>query len=94
MNDLDEYRKQIDQIDDNILELLAQRFKVVEQVARFKKANNMAALQSSRWNQVLDKLKKRAEKLNLNSELTVDIWNRIHEQALAEENKTIKNRGS
>lgn len=37
MNNLDKHRKEIDKIDDNIIELLEQRFNLVVEIGQYKK---------------------------------------------------------
>lgn len=41
MNSLDKYRKEIDKIDDSIIELLEQRFNLVVEIGQYKKENNL-----------------------------------------------------
>ena len=42
MNNLDKHRKEIDKIDDNIIELLEQRFNLVVEIGQYKKENKAA----------------------------------------------------
>lgn len=53
MSELDELRKQIDEIDRQIVALYEQRLQVVECVADFKKNNNTSVLQQNRELEVL-----------------------------------------
>jgi len=89
MDKLELYRNQIDEIDKKILKLIAERFEVVKKVWKYKKENSMPALQKNRWNQVLDNRLELARKLSLDENMIKDIWNRIHEQALDNENKIL-----
>lgn len=52
--DLKQCRDRIDQIDEQIVRLFCERMKVVEDVAAYKKANNIPVLQTGREAQVLD----------------------------------------
>lgn len=52
--DLQQCRQHIDRIDEQLVELFCERMKVVEDVAAYKKANNLPVLQSGREAQVLD----------------------------------------
>lgn len=45
---MEEKRKQIDAIDDEIMQLLEQRFEVVADIKAYKKANNIAVIDNSR----------------------------------------------
>ncbi len=82
MAQLQNYRDQIDQIDAELIELLAQRFKVVQKVWEYKKINNFPALQSARWQEVMNSKKKLAWEKWISPEFIETIWNEIHEYAL------------
>ena len=69
---LDDFRKQIDEIDEQIVNLLAKRMQVVEKVGKYKKENNLPPLDKRRWQEVI-KSKKGFMK---------EIWEIIHEEAL------------
>ncbi len=79
---LSKFRKQIDDIDDQLIELLSKRFEVVKQIGKYKKTINLPPLQPARWEEVLEKRIKKANENNIDSDFIVDIWNRIHEYAL------------
>ncbi len=52
---LDEIRKNIDDIDSQIIDLFAKRMECAKQVAEYKKSNSVGVLQSSREQQVIAK---------------------------------------
>lgn len=79
---LTEYRNQIDRIDDQLVELLAQRFEVVRHVGIHKKELGLPALQPGRWQEVLEKRMKTADSYGISRKFITDIWNRIHAYAL------------
>ncbi len=55
MNKLDEYRKTIDQIDQEIIELYEKRMDIVKLVSIYKKENKLSTLDSSREKVMLEK---------------------------------------
>jgi chorismate mutase len=69
---LDDFRKQIDEIDEQIVNLLAKRMQVVEKVGKYKKENNLPPLDKKRWQEVIKTKKGFVKK----------IWEIIHEEAL------------
>lgn len=73
--DLNESRKNLDYIDDEILKLFIKRLNVVKGIAEYKKENNMPILQQDRENEVLERVSKKAgEELSpYAKELFVDI---------------------
>lgn len=56
MSNLDIFRKEINDIDDKILDLLVKRMSISIQVGKFKKENNITILNSNRENEVLERL--------------------------------------
>ena len=69
---LDDFRKQIDKIDNQIVDLLAKRMKVVKKVGQLKKKSNIPVLDKSRWQKVIKSKKGYIKK----------IYNIIHDHAL------------
>lgn len=86
-NQLEEFRKQIDSIDSQLIELLSKRFQVVKQIGNYKKENNLKALDSNRWNKVMDNLLEKAQDLKLDEDIVTAIWNEIHNKSLEIEKK-------
>lgn len=82
MNELDNYRNNIDLLDKQIIELLAKRFEYVKLVWEYKKANNMPAFQAWRWQEVLNTRKEFANNLWISPEFIEKIWDEIHDYAL------------
>ena len=54
--DLKDFRNQIDEIDENIVKLLLERFAVVKNVAEYKKNHGLAVYQQAREAEVLTKI--------------------------------------
>jgi chorismate mutase len=73
---LEDLRKQIDEIDELIVSLLAKRMKIVKEIGRIKKENNLPVFDKSRWQEVIKSKKGFLKK----------IWKIIHEEALKIEN--------
>ena len=46
--DLNDYRKEIDRIDDQLIALFAQRMETAEKIAEYKKANGLRVLDARR----------------------------------------------
>lgn len=64
---LDKYRNEIDQLDQEIISLLDQRFEVTKQVGIYKKENNIPVLNQNREASIIAKL----EALNLSHQSQV-----------------------
>ena len=81
MNNLEECREKIDQIDGQILDLLALRIKVVEIISEIKKANNLPNYQPEREKVVIENIKRRAIELGLPEEYVLNIYGLILDQS-------------
>ncbi len=81
------WRENIDSIDNQILELLKQRFERVDKIWKYKKYKKIPPLDESRRKQVLQQKAVKAEELWLNQEMVKNIWDLIHRQALIHEEK-------
>lgn len=55
MEALKPYRAQIDALDDNIVDLLKQRFDIIHEVAALKKRENIPAVLEDRVREVIDR---------------------------------------
>ena len=87
---LEQYRKQIDQIDQQIILLLAKRLEIVQKIWEYKKQNNIQPLQPKRWKEVLKTRTQTAKQYWLDSIFIKDIWERLHKEALRIENNLNK----
>ena len=83
---LDQLRKEIDQIDQQMIQLLAARLRVVKKVGEYKKERNLPALDQNRWQEVLANRLKQAKELNLNENFITETYELIHQEALKIEN--------
>lgn len=86
MDQLTQYRNQIDAIDAQIIQLLGERFHVVEAVGKYKKLHNIQPLQVNRWQEVLYSRMQMAEKNGIDPKWIQEIWESIHQYALKLEN--------
>lgn len=59
--DLDVIRQEIDQIDDQIVKLLEERMRLVDQVVAYKKVSGKPILDSKREEVIFEKVKNRVE---------------------------------
>lgn len=79
---LENLRVQIDTLDDELLNLLSRRLEIVKEVWIYKNENNIEPLQKDRWSMVLNNKIEKWNFLWLNKDFVVDIWERIHTEAL------------
>lgn len=79
---LDCLRKKIDRIDDDLLELLAERMGVATQIGEVKRAQSITILQSGRWQQILGKLKNRGKTMGLSDTFLHEVLKSIHQESI------------
>ena len=80
-------REQINQLDDELLQILAQRMKVADKIGEFKKANNITILQTKRWNDILERAMLKGEKLGLSKEFITKYFDAVHLESINHQNK-------
>lgn len=83
--ELENLRKQIDALDEELLETLARRMDVVVQIGRHKKAHGLELRDQRRLQALLEAQLARAETLNLPRELVTELYELIHSFALKAE---------
>lgn len=88
MNTLEKVRKQIDQADAKLINILSDRMKLVKKIGIYKKLNGLPPLDKKRWNDVLESKLKLSQSQGLNVDFIRKLYELIHEQALLLEQKT------
>ncbi len=78
-----EYLRQLmDNLDAEIIDLLAKRLELSEQVADVKKTCNMTAFQPGRWRDMVEAISRRAETRQLPKEFIVELYEKIHHESI------------
>ncbi|MBO5563326.1 MAG: bifunctional 3-deoxy-7-phosphoheptulonate synthase/chorismate mutase type II [Bacteroidales bacterium] len=86
---IEQLRAQIDIIDENILYTLGSRMGVSRKIGTYKRDHNVAILQTSRWDQVLEGMKEKARKYGLSERFVTDVFNAIHEESVRVQNEVL-----
>jgi chorismate mutase len=79
---LQNYRKDIDEIDDELLNLIAKRMNISEKIGDFKKEHKVAVLQMDRWKSVLEDHINKGVKLGLDKDSVKEIFEIIHKESI------------
>lgn len=90
MKVLEPYRKQIDELDYQLLELLKQRFDIIDLVSVIKQQHDIPAVLQDRVDQVRDNAVARAEEIGLDAEFVARIWTQLIENSCAREDNFMK----
>jgi chorismate mutase len=86
---LDRLRKEIDMIDEEIMNILASRMKISREIGQYKKENNMTILQSERWKEVLQKYFDRGSQSGLGAEFITRVIKSIHDESIEQQEKVM-----
>jgi len=89
-NKINTLRTQIDVIDHQLIEVLGKRMRVSEGIGELKKKNNVAVLQSKRWNEILGKMILEGEQHQLSEEFVLRMFKAIHQESINHQEKILK----
>lgn len=81
-NNLEELRGKIDNIDRELIEVLAQRMAIVSKIGEYKKESNVTTFQVKRWDEIMKNRSEQARKMSLSIEYITEIFKIIHEESL------------
>lgn len=81
-NKLEDWRKQIDILDEKIITLLAKRMNVVKKIGEYKRKQKISALDTNRWEKVVASRLVQAKKLGLSEEFVNKLLQLIHKHSL------------
>lgn len=79
---IDHLRHEIDEIDEELLNLLGRRMEIADGIGRYKKRNNIAILQTDRWNEILERAIGKAQLKGLSAEFIKTILRAIHQESI------------
>ena len=91
MDELSQYRQEIDNIDKQIIKLLAQRYELTKKVADYKYRNNLPSLQPERWQEVLNDKKTIWKELWLPEDYIQELWDIMHKYSLKYQDSNAEN---
>jgi len=72
------WRKQIDELDFALIEILKKRTRIVREMGQLKKQQNLPFFEAERWNEILISRKKIAKTTDVDEELIEKIFEAIH----------------
>lgn len=86
---LTELRNNIDKIDDLIIQKMAERMKIAEQIGTYKRDNNITILQVNRWDEILNKRVNYGKALNLHPDFTEKLLELIHGESIRKQTEVM-----
>lgn len=79
---LEALRRQIDEFDNNLLDLLSRRMRVCREIGQYKKEHNMTVVQTERYNEILDKRGAQGVLCGMDADFIKTIFEAIHEESV------------
>jgi chorismate mutase len=86
-NKLSDFRKIIDEIDDELLNVLKKRMQIIEKIAIHKKEQNISIFQLGRWQEILRTRVQWADKIGVSRQHIEKICILLHEESIRLQNK-------
>ncbi|WP_378182387.1 chorismate mutase [Aquimarina sp. SS2-1] len=87
---LNELRAKIDVADNQLLDILSKRMKISDEIGKAKAKQNVAILQSKRWNEILGKMILEGEEKGLSEEFILRIYKAIHQESINHQEKVAR----
>ena len=84
-------RKQIDDLDNQLMSLLAKRMRVCREIGQYKKEHNMTVLQATRYNEILSKRGAQGALTGMAPEFVAKVFESIHEESVRQQIEIINN---
>lgn len=81
MNNLEDWRNQIDLIDNIILETIAKRMEISRRIGTYKAKRSIPILQPERYERMMIDRQRHASELNLDHNFVQQLFDLIHEES-------------
>ena len=85
-------RQQIDQIDNDLIEILAKRMRISREIGQYKKEHRMQIVHTDRYDDILKSRRKLAEELGMSGNFMQTIVEAIHEESVRQQIEVLNNR--
>jgi len=82
-------RKQIDELDNQLMDLLAKRMRVCREIGQYKQEHNMTVLQSARYGEILEKRGAQGSLCGLSDAFVKTIFEAVHEESVRQQMEVI-----
>ncbi|MBO5846562.1 MAG: bifunctional 3-deoxy-7-phosphoheptulonate synthase/chorismate mutase type II [Bacteroidales bacterium] len=86
---LNELRKQIDECDNDLIQLLAKRMRVCREIGTYKKEHGVNILQTGRYNEILDKRGAQGVLCGMDQDFIKKVFEAIHEESVRQQMEII-----
>ena len=82
MKELSSLRAEIDQLDEQLWEIIAQRVDVAREIGEWKRAHGEQIVQAERWQQVIEHCLAQGKQYGLSEELIREVMEAVHKESV------------
>ena len=82
---INQLRKQIDDLDNNLMDLLTKRMRISREIAEYKKLHNMTVVQTTRYSEILDKRGAQGVLCGMNADFVKKVYEAIHSESVRQQ---------
>ncbi|MBR1791455.1 MAG: bifunctional 3-deoxy-7-phosphoheptulonate synthase/chorismate mutase type II [Bacteroidaceae bacterium] len=82
---INQLRKQIDELDNHLMDVLTKRMRISREIAEYKKLHNMTVVQTTRYSEILDKRAAQGVMCGMSPDFVRDIYEHIHEESVRQQ---------
>ncbi|MEM7573918.1 MAG: chorismate mutase [Bacteroidota bacterium] len=82
LSKLAELRRQIDEIDNDMIGMLGRRMRLAQEIGEYKKANNIAILQAQRWSAIIEAAQAKGNLQGLSNEFMERFLRAVHQESI------------
>lgn len=86
---IDYLRHRIDEIDNQLMDLFGKRMEVADQIGEYKKENNIAILQPTRWNEILEHACQIGKEKGLSKRFVETVLRAVHQESISHQAKVM-----
>ena len=86
---IEQLRSRIDYIDEDLLKEFGERMDVSRMIGSYKRDHNVAIVQTSRWDVVMEGMKEKARAYGLSEKFIEDVFNAVHEESIRIQNEVL-----
>ncbi|MBR1666151.1 MAG: bifunctional 3-deoxy-7-phosphoheptulonate synthase/chorismate mutase type II [Bacteroidaceae bacterium] len=82
---INQLRKQIDELDNHLMDVLTKRMRISREIAEYKKLHNMTVVQTTRYSEILDERAAQGVMCGISPDFVRDIYEHIHEESVRQQ---------
>uniref|UniRef100_UPI004029E537 bifunctional 3-deoxy-7-phosphoheptulonate synthase/chorismate mutase type II n=1 Tax=Prevotella sp. TaxID=59823 RepID=UPI004029E537 len=86
---INQLRRQIDELDNQLMDLISKRMRVCREIGQYKKEHNMTVFQANRYNEILEKRGAQASLCGIDPECAAHVFELIHQESVRQQMEII-----